>query len=83
MDFTVSNGTVEKEPDVHVKFDQPETGVVPYLTGNLEHLSGGQFRDAVARLSGNKPVIFELSPVPFVGSAGPGPLGCGVGVVKG
>ena len=57
-----------------VTFEQDEAGVVCYLTGNLEHLTVVDFRESVAHLCGAKQVIFDLSAVPFVDSAGLGAL---------
>ncbi len=62
-----------------VTFEPSEAGVVCHLTGNLEHLTVVQFRESVAYLGGAKQVIFELSAVPFVDSAG---LGALIGTVR-
>jgi anti-anti-sigma factor len=59
---------------MRVTFDETEAGVICHLVGNLEHLSVTQFRDAVAQLRDTRRVIFELSAVPFVDSAGLGAL---------
>jgi anti-anti-sigma factor len=59
---------------MRVTFDETEAGVTCHLVGNLEHLSVPQFRDAVAQLRDARRVIFELSAVPFVDSAGLGAL---------
>jgi anti-anti-sigma factor len=49
--------------------------LVCHLEGNLEQLSAPQFREAVAGLLPTKKlVVFELSAVPFVDSAGIGAL---------
>ena len=62
-----------------VTFEQDEAGVVCHLTGNLEHLTVVDFRESVAHLGGAKRVIFDLSAVPFVDSAG---LGALIGTVR-
>lgn len=62
-----------------VTFEQTDAGVVCYLTGNLEHLTVVEFRESVAHLGAAKQVIFELSAVPFVDSAG---LGALIGTVR-
>jgi anti-sigma B factor antagonist len=64
---------------VSVIFEYIDAGVVCHLTGNLEHLTVVEFRESVAQLSGAKQVIFELSAVPFVDSAG---LGALIGTVR-
>jgi anti-anti-sigma factor len=64
---------------VSVTFEQDEAGVVCHLTGNLEHLTVVDFRESVAQLCGAKKLIFELSAVPFVDSAG---LGALIGTVR-
>jgi anti-sigma B factor antagonist len=64
---------------VSVTFEQIDVGVVCHLTGNLEHLTVVEFRDSVAHLGAAKKVIFELSAVPFVDSAG---LGALIGTVR-
>jgi anti-sigma B factor antagonist len=50
-----------------------------HLEGNLEQVSAPQFREAVAGLPSKKLVVFELSAVPFVDSAGIGAL---IGAVR-
>ena len=62
-----------------VTFEQTDIGVVCHLTGNLEHLTVVEFRESVAHLGGAKQVIFELSAVPFIDSAG---LGALIGAVR-
>lgn len=62
-----------------VTFEQTGAGVVCHVTGNLEHLTVVEFREAVAHLGNAKQVIFELSAVPFVDSAG---LGALIGTVR-
>jgi anti-sigma B factor antagonist len=64
---------------VSVTFEQDEAGVVCHLTGNLEHVTVVEFRESVAHLGGAKQVIFELSAVPFVDSAG---LGALIGTIR-
>ncbi len=70
---------VDKRPALHIKCDENRSAVICYLMGDLEHLIVGQFRAAVAELAGKKRVIFELSAVPFVDSAG---LGVLIGMVR-
>ena len=53
--------------------------VVCHLTGNLEQFTVAEFRQAVSTLAPGLPVIFDLSDVPFVGSAG---LGALIGAVR-
>jgi anti-sigma B factor antagonist len=64
---------------VSVTFEHNEVGVVCHLTGNLEHLTVVEFRESVAHLGGANKVIFELSAVPFVDSAG---LGALIGTIR-
>jgi anti-anti-sigma factor len=64
---------------VRVKFDQTKAGVICQIIGNLEHLSVGQFREALALVRDERRVIFDLSAVPFVDSAG---LGALIGAVR-
>jgi anti-anti-sigma factor len=59
---------------VLVKCEEIGLALVCHVEGNLEQLTAAQFRDAVACLSGQPRVIFELSAVPFVDSAGIGAL---------
>jgi anti-anti-sigma factor len=70
---------VESGPGVRVKCDESDAGVVCYLAGNLEHLTVGRFREGVVSLADKKRVIFELSAVPFVDSAG---LGALIGTIR-
>jgi anti-anti-sigma factor len=74
-----NNRADRKEPAVSVTFEQDEAGVVCHLTGNLEHLTVVDFRESVAHLCDAKKLIFELSAVPFVDSAG---LGALIGAVR-
>lgn len=53
-----------------IKCDETQDSAVCHLVGELDHLSVGQFYEAVAQLSGKQHVIFELSGVPSVDSAG-------------
>jgi anti-sigma B factor antagonist len=64
---------------VRVKCEEIGAALVCHLQGNLEQLSVPQFREAVAGLPSKKLVIFELSAVPFVDSAGIGAL---IGAVR-
>jgi anti-anti-sigma factor len=64
---------------VSVTFEQADVGMICHLVGNLEHLTVVEFRDSVAHLGAAKQVIFELSAVPFVDSAG---LGALIGTVR-
>jgi anti-sigma B factor antagonist len=64
---------------VSVTFEQTDIGVICHLVGNLEHLTVVEFRESVAHLGAAKQVIFELSAVPFVDSAG---LGALIGTVR-
>jgi anti-anti-sigma factor len=59
---------------VLVRCEEVGLALVCHLEGNLEQASAPQFRDAVAGLPSKKLVIFELSGVPFVDSAGIGAL---------
>jgi anti-anti-sigma factor len=68
-----------KEPEVLVSCDETEASVVCHVAGDLDQASVGEFREAVARLSKTKRVIFELSAVPFVDAAG---LGALIGAVR-
>lgn len=58
------------EPNILVKWEEAEATVVCYVLGNLDELTAGQFRGAVAQLPVKPKVIFELSAVPYVDSAG-------------
>ena len=53
-----------------IKCDETQDSAVCHVVGELDHLAVGQFYEAVAQLSGKRPVIFELSGVPSVDSAG-------------
>jgi anti-anti-sigma factor len=64
---------------MRVTSDQTRAAVVYHVIGNLEHLTVGQFREEVARIQDNSRVIFDLSAVPFVDSAG---LGALIGAVR-
>lgn len=58
-----------------VRCEEVGLALVCHLEGNLEQASAPQFRDAVAGLLPTKKlVVFELSAVPFVDSAGIGAL---------
>ena len=63
---------------MRVQCDETSTAVICQVIGNLEHLTVGTFREELARLQGNNRVIFDLSAVPFVDSAGLGALIGGV-----
>lgn len=62
-----------------VRCDETEAGVVCHLAGDLDNASVGEFREAVARLSKKRRVIFDLAAVPFVDAAG---LGALIGAVR-
>ena len=64
---------------MHVDYDEVGAGLVCHLVGNLEHLSVDEFREEVAQLRANAHVIFDLSAVPFVDSAG---LGALIGAIR-
>ena len=68
-----------KGANVRVKFDQTEAGTVCRVIGNLEDLTAGEFREDIAQLHPHGRVIFELSAVPFVDSAG---LGALIGAIR-
>ena len=58
-----------------VECEEVGLALVCHLEGNLEQVSVPQFRDAVAGLLPTKKlVVFDLSGVPFVDSAGIGAL---------
>lgn len=62
-----------------VKCEEVGGTLVCHLEGNLEQVSAPQFREAVAGLPNKRRVVFELSAVPFVDSAGIGAL---IGAVR-
>lgn len=64
---------------MRVMYDQTKTPVVCHLVGNLEHLTVGLFREEVSTFRDSSRVIFELSAVPFIDSAGVGAL---IGAVR-
>jgi anti-sigma B factor antagonist len=68
-----------KGASVHVKFDQTEAGVVCHVRGNLENLTVGEFREDMSQVHAKSRVIFDLSAVPFVDSAG---LGALIGAIR-
>jgi anti-anti-sigma factor len=53
-----------------IKCDEAQDSVVCHLVGDLDHLAIGQFYEAVAQLSRNQHVIFDVSGVPCVDAAG-------------
>jgi anti-anti-sigma factor len=60
---------------VLVRCEEVGLALVCHLEGNLEQASAPQFREAVAGLLPSKKlVVFELSAVPFIDSAGIGAL---------
>ena len=62
-----------------VRCEETDGGVVCHIVGNLEQETVAQFRDAVTLISDKREVIFEISAVPFVDSAG---LGALIGAVR-
>ncbi len=64
---------------MHVEQEQVPAGLVCHLVGNLEQHTAADFREAVAALPGAVRVVFELSAVPFIDSAG---LGALIGAVR-
>jgi anti-anti-sigma factor len=64
---------------LRVKFDQTEAGVVCHVMGNLENLTVGEFREDMALVHDGTRVIFDMSAVPFVDSAG---LGALIGAIR-
>jgi anti-anti-sigma factor len=64
---------------VQVTCEGTELGVLCRLTGNLEALTVPDFRDAVTAVPSGKQVIFDLSGVPFIDSAG---LGALIGAIR-
>jgi len=64
---------------VTVKFDHTESGTICRIMGNLEELTASQFRQDMAQVHARARVIFDMSAVPFVDSAG---LGALIGVIR-
>jgi len=64
---------------LHLKFDQTDGGVVCHVMGNLENLTVGEFREDMAQVHDGTRVIFDMSAVPFVDSAG---LGALIGAIR-
>jgi anti-anti-sigma factor len=64
---------------VRVKFDQTEAGVVCHIIGNLENLTVGEFHEDLGQFRNGTRVIFDMSAVPFVDSAG---LGALIGAIR-
>lgn len=62
-----------------VKCEQTDLALVCHLEGNLEQHTVAQFREAVSVLPSEQPVVFELSAVPFIDSAG---LGALIGAIR-
>jgi anti-sigma B factor antagonist len=58
------------EPAILVKWEEAEGRVLCHVVGNLDELTSGEFRGAVAQLPVKRQVIFELSAVPYVDTAG-------------
>jgi anti-anti-sigma factor len=59
-----------KGTKVLIECDENEHGLVCRLVGDLEDVAVSQFREALARSSGKKRVIFEFSGLRFVSSTG-------------
>jgi anti-anti-sigma factor len=57
-----------------ISYDENEQGLVCRLVGDLEDVAASQFREVDVRSNGKERVIFELSGVRFVSSAGLGAL---------
>jgi len=65
---------------VDVTFDeQADLTVVCHLRGDLEQLTVTQFRERVGLVPPGRPMVLDLSGVPFIGSAGIGAL---IGTVR-
>ena len=64
---------------LRVAFEDSAFAMVCHLRGNLEQATADQFREAIAQLTDKREVIFELSAVPFVDSAG---LGALIGAIR-
>jgi anti-sigma B factor antagonist len=64
---------------LRVKYDKTESGLVCHVVGNLETLTVGEFREAMAEVGAHSQVVVDLSAVPFVDSAG---LGALIGAVR-
>ena len=64
---------------LRVAFEDSTFALVCHLMGNLEQGTAGQFREAIAQPTDKREVIFELSAVPFVDSAG---LGALIGTIR-
>ncbi|HTV11339.1 MAG TPA: STAS domain-containing protein [Acidimicrobiales bacterium] len=64
---------------MNVTWEQIGASMICHLDGNLEHLTVGAFRDAASQIRPNESVIFDLSGVPFLDSAG---LGALIGAVR-
>jgi anti-sigma B factor antagonist len=69
----------ERSQDLRVVPSETTSGVVCYLTGNLESSTVGKFREAIAQVKLKQVVIFELESVPFIDSAG---LGALIGAIR-
>lgn len=62
-----------------IEYEEIGHVAVCHLKGNLEHLTVATFRQAVMTLPAALPVVFDLSDVPFIDSAG---LGALIGAVR-
>lgn len=58
------------EPTILVKWEESDARVVCNVVGNVDELTSAEFRLAVAQLPVKQQVVFELSAVPYVDSAG-------------
>ncbi|MGH9106980.1 MAG: STAS domain-containing protein [Acidimicrobiales bacterium] len=64
---------------VQVTCEETGQAVVCHLQGNLEHATVAHFREAFTTVPPGRPVVFDLSGVPFIDSAG---LGALIGAVR-
>ena len=71
--------TIGRSLQLRVKCDEVGPTVVCYLIGNLEQITVDHFRQALPELTDRKQVIFDLSAVPFIDSAG---LGAIIGAIR-
>jgi anti-anti-sigma factor len=70
---------LKKGADVNVTYDETGTALVCHLAGNLEQLTVRQFRESLARVRQSARVVFDLSAVNFIDSAG---LGALIGAIR-
>ena len=68
-----------EEAEVRLVFSEIDGTTVCRPEGELESLTAGQLREAAAWLCGHRRVVFDLSAVDFIDSAG---LGALVGAVR-